>query len=294
MNANSNFSDAEKKKIAKFLSVGIVVVFFVGLELISYLFFDSNRLDKILSLLEEDSHLIWKQKKNFKGDFFGTEVITDQLGLRVHSNKTSNNRILVLGASPSFGWGVKNSETYSSLLENSFIGWKVINGSGVGYSSEQGLRFLEKNIENLKPKVVIVSYVINDVDSFRFFQNNGKSDYEISDTSLMRRVLSGVIRSSNFLSLMQGFISSYKKEKGPAKFYLPGKVRVPLLRYQANLKSLINLSKSKGFKLIFLKMPVNLALGPEVINEKEGLSTLSKAMIQKNKELEKFGNCQGS
>ncbi len=109
-----------RKLIIVMFSICIILIF--G-EIMAGMFApQKNRLERILDILEQDSMLFWKQKKNLDIKFEGAKVHTNSLGLRNKEAmiKKGNDvfRIICLGASPTFGWGVKEEQTYSYQLEN--------------------------------------------------------------------------------------------------------------------------------------------------------------------------------
>ncbi len=71
-------------------------------------------------------------------------------------------RVLVLGDSSTFGWGVRGFETYSSLLEQAlrpeFPGLAVVNGGVVGYTIRQGIVRYRQIAARWKPDVVIAAF----------------------------------------------------------------------------------------------------------------------------------------
>ena len=144
--------------IKKFISIIILFVsLFFFLEIASCLILPDSKLDKlegILKVLEENSLLFWRQRPNLNVKFQGVNVVTNSLGFR---NKEINlkkdkhiYRIICLGASPTFGWGVNFDKTYPFLLEerlrNTILPRKieVINAGQIGYTTYQGTILLEK------------------------------------------------------------------------------------------------------------------------------------------------------
>ncbi len=78
-------------------------------------------------------------------------------------------RILVLGDSVAFGWGVNDGEDVSARLEamlrlkNKGV-WQVINTGVNGYNSEQEAVFFATEGIAFEPDIVVLIYVANDVD----------------------------------------------------------------------------------------------------------------------------------
>jgi lysophospholipase L1-like esterase len=232
--------------------VAIIVV--VIIEVSVRLFYPETRLDKITKIIEPHSIRFWRGKASFKDKFFDAYVEHNSLGLRARED-ISNTDLLVLGASPSYGWGVEFNEIYSSLLERKLNTLKkdvkVTNASSIGYSSFQGNLLLKELLEISKPKIVLIAYVINDVDRYRFFSNNHLSDVEVEHNE------SGDTRQfieNNYFTgkLLRNLLSS--EEKLPT----PGKVRVNETEYRKNISEMIKAVKSVGGIPILLKMPVML------------------------------------
>ena len=131
-------------------SLAVSLVTFLFLELISSILVSNNldRLQDILRLLQQDSVLFWKQKSNLDTEFQNQKVVTNNIGFRCHNIKEKNKkRIACLGASPTFGWGVKYEDTYPVVIEKTLkeknIDIEVINAGEIGYSSYQGLNLLK-------------------------------------------------------------------------------------------------------------------------------------------------------
>jgi len=72
-------------------------------------------------------------------------------------------RILVLGDSFSWGWGVEAEETFPDLLEGALHNVEVINAGVPGYSTDQELIWLEREGLKYQPDLVILQFFENDV-----------------------------------------------------------------------------------------------------------------------------------
>ncbi len=102
------------------------------------------------------------------------QVILNRNGLRdreiPYTNPVGESRILSLGDSVTFGWGVDQGQTFSDHMESLLKKrtdrqWEVINAGVNGYNTEQEQIWLE--LEGLKysPKIVVLTYVGNDIDA---------------------------------------------------------------------------------------------------------------------------------
>jgi hypothetical protein len=78
-------------------------------------------------------------------------------------------RILTLGDSVTFGWGVSQGVTFSDRMEplleqRTGQPWEVINAGVNGYNTEQERIWLESEGLRYDPDIVILTYVANDTD----------------------------------------------------------------------------------------------------------------------------------
>jgi lysophospholipase L1-like esterase len=101
------------------------------------------------------------------------KVVLNSHGMRgeeiVFDKPAGERRILVLGDSVAFGWGVSQGETFSDRMEPLLRArtgerWRVVNAGVNGYNSEQQAVFLESRGWRYAPDVVVLVFVDNDVD----------------------------------------------------------------------------------------------------------------------------------
>ena len=117
-----------------------------------------------------DSVLGWAHKPGQEGNFetpeFRTVVRINENGLRdrQHSYERQNDteRILVLGDSFAWGYGVEESERFSQLLEKS-LDVEVINAGVSGYSTDQELLWYKSEGIKYETDLVILVVAGNDV-----------------------------------------------------------------------------------------------------------------------------------
>jgi lysophospholipase L1-like esterase len=122
-------------------------------------------------LYEKDEILGWRNKKNFSGFFqqasSSTRVTTNSLGLRGSPElvvNTDKKRILILGDSQTWGYGLNDSEIVSQLLQKRLgTEFAVFNASVLGYGLDQELLWLKRIGEAVKPKLIIVTVNLNDL-----------------------------------------------------------------------------------------------------------------------------------
>ena len=111
----------------------------------------------------------------------GRTVTTDARGFRVHDSEesleTSSIRILGLGDSVMFGWGVSDSEVLlarlTEQLERRLPGssWRAFNAAVPGYNTVMEVEALFAKGLGLKPDLVILLWVGNDLDLPNFLRS---------------------------------------------------------------------------------------------------------------------------
>jgi len=263
-----------RKNILWFVAVVLLVIL---LEIFFVLMIPSRHLtilSQIQEILKEDQDLFWRQEAGLDSVFQGKFLKTNSLGLRNREIREQKDpqtvRIVCLGASPTFGWGVESTDNYPYKVEKKLNKaeqkFEVINAGQIGYSTFQGIAFFKKYLLSYQPDIVTVSYILNDIDRYRFYRNEGLTDKELSPGNFLgvtlrnfflRRRLSFLFKRTvlSVASLSDRFMMKSLKRQ-----YNLAKVRVPLSEYELNLEKMVYICSTKKIKLIFMKMPVNLSL----------------------------------
>lgn len=264
-------------------SLIFVAVIFSVLEGFSFLVLSNETLlDRTLGILQQDQKLLWKQRANLNVEFEGEKVQTNNFGMRFKEPKVLKKkdvfRIICLGGSPTFGWGVREENTYAvklkELLSNKYPDKKieVLNAGMIGYSSFQGVKLLENEILKLSPDLITVAYVINDVDKYRFFQSNGRADKDLKKRNQALIVLENLLYQSRFVRVYQKMVYKFqnwvskKTQKGAQLAYRSIR-RVDLDDYEKNLRKMINIAHNNRVKVVLIKMPVNLPPSDTVLKD---------------------------
>jgi len=120
----------------------------------------------------EDPDLMYRHRQNFESTYQGVSVVFNEMGLRdrpTGSKQVGRKRVLMLGDSVLFGWGVEVEDTFPHQLESALrartgASVETINAGVCSYNTEIQLAFLRRHGEALDPDVVLLLYVENDTD----------------------------------------------------------------------------------------------------------------------------------
>lgn len=142
----------------------------------------------------EDEELLWRHKPGYGGG--GQDGPINDLGFRGQpitlAKPKGTYRILSLGESTTYGYGVEFNETYSYVLERSLRKEKpiqVINGGVRVWSTYQSVRFLDREIERLEPDMVLFYHEVNDFlpTTFRGLKVHGAGLNDVELAKHMQR-----------------------------------------------------------------------------------------------------------
>lgn len=186
-------------------------------------------------------------------------------------------RVLTLGDSATWGLNLRDvSESYPDRLEtllrerDGAEAWDVVNGGTIGYSSLQGVRFLQCRLDEIDPDVVTIFLGNND------FQSSGAKDLARSprEPSAVARWLEGNFfyllarkgllalqagdfeeRAAEFMEMTASRDRTYYRTK---ELYYEGLARVTPAQYEQNLRAMIELCRARGTRVILLDVPMNL------------------------------------
>jgi hypothetical protein len=196
------------------------------------------------------------------------QINSDGFRDREFSVEKPNNtvRIIVLGDSFTFGWGINNSDTYPKVLEkklnnelNASFHFEVLNFGVSGYNTLEEVRFFKLKGLKYKPDIVIVGYVAGDLE------NNTK----IKTDEWSKEIDDDISKNYNFLSeidkqILKGELSSHKLREDMAtnfQLYLKENVLTPL-------DDLGNMSEKEGFKVVIVFLTD--------VSEKEQIKEIAK------------------
>lgn len=254
-------------KTGLFWSVQIVVALGL-LEVICYCFLktSSNPLYRARRILQQHENWGWQASPNLKTEFEGAPLWTEQNGFRVeNAGETADFQkveLLTLGPSSAFGWGIAAEDTYTAQIAKS-LHLNYLNASQIGFSTEQGLLLWDLFLKNKLPhlKYVILSYGINDLDRFRFYDLSFTNDVIYFSQNSVKSKPASLPFNSNLLTTFNLF-----GNEAWLKFNCSSlstiKQRLSLSESDHESRALIQNLKEKNVKIVFvgtpyLRMPAN-------------------------------------
>jgi lysophospholipase L1-like esterase len=122
-----------------------------------------------------NADLSFEHRPNSHAFLMGVDVRINSQGLRDNEYPLARHqdtyRVLMLGDSTTFGWGVALDDTSAKLLEHglnsgatSNLRFEVINGGVGNYGTVQEVTYYETRGRALRPDLVILVYFINDAE----------------------------------------------------------------------------------------------------------------------------------
>jgi lysophospholipase L1-like esterase len=240
----------------------------------------------------EDAFLMWFPKPNYSDG----DININSQGFRDKEYKVKKDknvfRILCLGDSSTFGFGVQLQETYHTLLENrlnkelghSGIRFEIINAGVTGYTSCQGLGLYKLKGFKYTPDVV----------TFYFGVNERIKRFYLSDKQIMQHEVPAAIKAAienNLLlkldsyRLLRNFmVNILRIGKNNIGENFPLVSRVSTKDFKENILELNRLCKKNGSLLLLISPPYskikdlkgNLLISVDTVFCRELLENISK------------------
>ena len=187
----------------------------------------------VVNHFTDSDDLPFELKRNFQGRFrmleFDTSVSTNSLGLRDREIDFGKPRVLCVGDSFTFGFGVEYEESFCARLEAAFGGRYdfVSAGFADGTSPDTYALWLSRSLSRLQPRLIVCSLFQNDVTEV-----NGHT-WEPDGESIPRRIREpgmlvtrdGTLARDNFVSRLPPALRTTIKQS-----YLIALLRDRLLR----------------------------------------------------------------
>ena len=133
-----------------------------------------DEASRYLADTEPDPLLGYRHRPGTRARYQGVEVAINSRGLREREATPGlGKRILLLGGSVAFGWGVEAEQTWGRRLEEFLPEVETINAGVGGYGTPQQLRYLREEGFALAPDAVFLLYA---EDAARPPMRRGRSD----------------------------------------------------------------------------------------------------------------------
>ncbi|MCB9792269.1 MAG: hypothetical protein H6741_06040 [Alphaproteobacteria bacterium] len=168
-------------------------------------------------------------------------------------------RVMTLGCSTTFGWGVADEETYPYRLEGLLreqVGEQVevINGGQPGYTTFQGRWLWDEVLADYAPDVVLVGYIVQDARKAAY--SDLSQAVLTGDPGFLQRNL--LYQSKLYLGLrvLTGALRIRTKER--AEGGQEGVYRVSPEEYVANLRALAKSIEDVGAQPVFFGFPLEV------------------------------------
>ena len=222
--------------------------------------------------------LNWERRPRFSGKLYKTFRTFDEQGFlkedRDQKNIDAETKIILLGDSCTFGNKVKVAATYGEVLEGLLTNSAVINLAVPGYTSYQGVKTLEKYIDDINPDIVIVSFNFND-RRYVLHPQDSDNAARFRKVYIVNHVIPRLCHYSYLIKTLQlGLRKLYKPATGEDKVCLDEVYpRVSPEKYRSNLIEMIEMAKKRNMRIMFLSLPDNpensqdLYRGIELLNQ---------------------------
>jgi lysophospholipase L1-like esterase len=205
-----------------------------------------------LPFMRLDEDLFWSPMPGFRGDVRGWPVSINSLGLRgpeVEIPKPARSRrVVCLGDSITFGYGVGDEDTYPHLLGRALAGGgiDVVNAGVTGYTSGQVLKLARR----LLPRVGA------DVATLCIGWNDGNLR-PVSDREYARRLkaAAAVEGTAGRLYVFRALQRLYVGRHPPGARQARTTPRVGLAEYRSNLAGIVRECVASGARPAFVALP---------------------------------------
>lgn len=227
-------------------------------------FFPTNRDIDFVEVYQRDPHLFWRFRPDqniHSAQFSFIDYRINKKGMRGPEAELEKKgmRVLALGNSCTFGWGVKQDAIWTSRLEKTiqklpgYQNFEIINAGVPGYSSYQGKIYFETELLKYKPDVVLIMFGWNDE------RPAGKniSDHEHKAPPEVVFDLQNMISKLKLYQFMRKFIlSTTEKQEMPRLDQLGSKKRVPLNNFLENLRHICHVARQNNIVPVLLIPPI--------------------------------------
>lgn len=188
-------------------------------------------------------------------------VSTDANGLRapLHAEARPDGvfRIMALGCSTTFGWGVDDDQTWPAVLEALLTAQgkrvEVVNGAQKGHTSFQGRWMWETTLRRYDPDLVVFGYIVQDARTVAYSDRSQailQKNSEFFKQNLLYRLRS-------YVALREGVDAWRSQSKDRPRD--GGSFRVPIEEYVENIRQFRTYADEAGATLVLFGFPLERA-----------------------------------
>lgn len=192
----------------------------------------------------------------------GTDVAINSKGLRnretQYSHPDGTIRIMMLGDSLTFGWGVREEETFArrleSILNGTGIKTEVINAGVGNYNTSMEVAYFLSEGYKYNPDVVVLNYFINDAEKTPTY-----------DVSKIDKYSASWIYFASRLDIIARYAKAEHKANWEEYYNSLYDTKSPLSGWNSVEESfgkLVVFCRKKGIKLVFVVYPEIRRLSP--------------------------------
>lgn len=222
-----------------------------------------NHPDQIV----KDPDLFWSYKPNqvISAGFFAPGTYTiNSLGFRGPEPQSTKpeggKRVVCIGESTTFGWGVPDASAYPRHLEVQLNrldpdhrNWEVINAGVTNYSTHQGVRLAQRWLPVWKPDIVLYNFSWADHQP----AGRGLSDAELRVPSHARLGMEEVLQKSMAVRWAMHVWSSLTGANASVTPTDRRVWRVGLTEFLANIEKLTRAAQDVGARPIYVTSPIS-------------------------------------
>jgi lysophospholipase L1-like esterase len=168
-------------------------------------------------------------------------------------------RVLAIGNSCTFGWGVEENSIWTRQLETilrkelPFQSIEVINAGVPGYSSLQGKRYFQNELVELKPKLLLIMFGWND----QWTAGKNGSDKDLPEAPAVLIAAQNLFNRLKVYEFLRKIILSNTETIVPIQLDdVREPRRVSLVDFALNLKAIIQTAKQNNIQPVLLVPPI--------------------------------------
>lgn len=214
--------------------------------------------------------LVYDLRANLDVDFMGVPVKTNAEGFRDSDHPLvtppGQRRIIFLGDSNLFGWGVQYDSCYQRVAAQKLPQWDILNMGRPGYNAAQEVECFRVYGLKYKPDVVVVNFISNDTQLPNYIQ---RSPFDFSASFLVDWAVGRLSRDTLLPPPPPpGHVSGpYKAEDDPSRVPDQYKDLVGWEAVSRSYQELAELGRQNHFRIVLLAFPMRDEIGIKYAKE---------------------------